>query len=273
MGSKLSLGIIGWGNMGSSLGAVIGCQPDIQLIVYDKDTKKLKQKSGFRNAKSAAQVISASSVVILSIKPQDVRSFLEETREEWLKNKPLLITICAGIKTDFFIKKIGRLPVVRVMPNLAAACGCSMSFVAAGAHAGKIDVHIAAKLFSLAGEVIVTGENMIDKATAISGSGPGFIFSMMNSFYGQAVKLGFNAAQARMMVNQTFLGAATLAKQNACDFKKMVTAVASRGGTTEAGLKVMRAKKIDAILKSAVGAAWQRGIAISEEVNKSEGEK
>ena len=263
MSKKDKLGIIGFGNMGRAIGEALISKNNWDISVYDKYKKKTKDTKNVTVAKTSEEVISSSKVVILAIKPQDIREFVQKAREYFVNKKPLLITIAAGVSTKSFQNFFKDIRVIRAMPNLAATVGESVSFLCKGKFAKKADLEIAKEIFARVGEVIVADESYLDKVTSVSGSGPGYIFYIMDSMYKGTLKLGFNEGAARKMVVQTFLGAAKLAKESGKDFQCLVKEVASKGGTTEAALKVFNSCQLDKIVEKGINNAYRRAKEIS----------
>ena len=257
------IGIIGLGNMGYSLGFALRKVSRGKIYVYDKDQRKISGAGDFCIGKNSQEVIENVGVLVLAIKPQDVRGFLRQTKSALLNHRPLLISIAAGIPTTFFEEYLKGLKVIRVMPNLGAKVGESVSFVCKGRYTQEKDLKIAKRIFSSIGEVIEIKEALLDKVTSISGSGPGYIYYFMDCIYQSARQLGFKEKQARDMVMQTFWGAIKLAKLCGKDFKLLAKEVASRGGTTEAALKVFKRKRLFQVVYQGIDAAHKRAKQLS----------
>lgn len=259
MAAKKTIGILGFGNMGRAIGvALSSCHQGFQVLAYDKQKSKLSKIRGIRKSSCIKDLVKKSDVVIIAVKPQDIAKVLESTKETFLKSKSLLVTIAAGVEIGTFTKVFKGARVIRCMPNLAAIVGESMSFIAASKSCKKADILLAKNLFSCIGEVIVTKESMLDKVTAVSGSGPGYIFNFMDGIYKAALKLGFKKADAKNMVLQTFLGSVVLAYASGDDFQGLVKKVASKKGTTEAALKVFKKSAQEKVIEQAVKAACKR---------------
>jgi pyrroline-5-carboxylate reductase len=266
MNSQLKIGIIGFGNMGSCLGEVLK-EAGKEILVYDKDKKKIKNIKGFKVCRDTKELIKKSNIVILAIKPQDMENFLKENKEYLLNYQPLLISIAAGITTSFFEKRIENIKVVRVMPNLAVKVKKSISFMCRGKNASFQDLKITKEIFSLVGKVLTVKENLIDKITALSGSGPGYVYYFMDCVYRAACKLGFKKEEAKKLVLFTFLGATQLAENSYKDFDVLIREVASPKGTTEAGLNIFKKKKLAKIIEESIKSAYKRAKEISKSLN------
>ncbi|UCG35763.1 MAG: pyrroline-5-carboxylate reductase [Candidatus Omnitrophota bacterium] len=262
MAKKDKIGIIGFGNMGSAIGFALKAK-GWQLFIYEKDKKKIKDLKGFKVASSAKELIESVEIVILAVKPQDTRQFLQ-TNKDYLKRKGnLLITIVAGIPARLYEKYVNNIRLLRIMPNLAAKVKESVSFMACGRFCKKKDSGVGKRIFSLVGEVIEIKEDLLDMVTAISGSGPGYIFYFMDYIYRSAIKLGLNREQAQEMVLQVFKGATKLAASSQKDFHLLVQEVASPRGTTDAALDVFNNANLGGIIYKGIDAAYRRAREIS----------
>ncbi|MBU1121490.1 MAG: pyrroline-5-carboxylate reductase [Candidatus Omnitrophota bacterium] len=257
MKENIRVGIIGFGNMGAIFAEALNKQKN-QVYVYDKDKKKTSGIRKFKVIENSNELINKVDVVILAIKPQDIKLFLTTTKDVLSQSLPLLITIAAGVSTEYFQKHIKGLKVIRCMPNLAAKVGQSLSFICRGKFAKRQDSTLAAGLLSSVGQVIEIKEADIDKVTSITGSGPGYIFYFMDCLYRSALKLGFSKKIAKVMVTQTFFGTASLVRSQSDDFKVWVDKVASSGGTTEAGIEVWKKNDLPGLVDKAVNAAFSR---------------
>lgn len=263
MKTKPTIGVVGFGNMGKALTKALVSLTSFKVIVYEKYSRNIKKSKDISFQKDIDSLIKKSNIVVLAIKPQDIREFLKKNGQVIVEQKILFISIAAGISTKFIETYLNKTPVIRVMPNLAAKVGQSISFICKGKFASKKDLSTAVKIFKTVGEVEIIKENLIDKVTSISGSGPGYIYYFMDSLYKAALNLGFNKKQAHKMVLKTFLGASVLADLQVDDFEKLQKAVTSKKGTTDAGLKVLRKNKVDKTILMAVRSAFKR----AEELN------
>lgn len=198
-------------------------------------------------------------VVVLAVKPQMMQTVLNSQSKHL--NNALLVSIAAGVSVAQ-IQNWSEQPkarVVRCMPNTPALVSQGISGLYFTTNCTEADHNTAQQIFSSCGEVLVLNtEEEINAVTAISGSGPGYVFFMMEALAKAAQKLGFNEAQANLLVNQTFLGAATLAKQSDDSFSTLREKVTSKGGTTFAGLEQLRALGVSQAIESAAQAACDR---------------
>lgn len=207
-----------------------------------------------------------TEVVVLAVKPQVMQSVLNSQAAHM--DKLLLVSIAAGVSVAqiqaWSLQTNAR--VVRCMPNTPALVAQGISGLYFTASCTGEDRATAQQIFSSCGEVlVVNSEEEINAVTAISGSGPGYVFFLMEALAKAAQNLGFNEAQANMLVNQTFLGAATLAKQSDDSFATLREKVTSKGGTTCAGLEQLRALGVSEAIQSAAKAACDRAIELQNQ--------
>ncbi len=266
MKKNKTIGIIGFGNMGSALGLALK-ENGWQVNIYDKDRRRLKKKRHIVICKDSRDLIKKSPIVIVAVKPQDILPLLEETKNLISTCKPLIISIAAGVSTSFFERRIKGLKIIRVMPNLAAKKRQSVSFVSKGKFAKSGDLALAGSIFTCVGSSFTIGEVFLDKATAISGSGPGYIYYFMECLYSSAVMLGFKKNIAKKMVILTFLGAVNLIKDENIDFSDWIQKVSSKGGTTEAALGLWEKKGLKKLIQQGVNSAYSR----AKELNNYKG--
>ncbi len=251
---RKKIGIIGYGNMGSAIAERINSK--YAVSVFEKDLSKTKGLSGVTVTANLLQLLKQSQVIILAIKPQDFEQVMVGIKNN-LQDK-LVISIAAGISTEYIQKVLGKVRVVRVMPNLAAQVGRSTTAICKGVFATKSDLEFAKRLFNYLGTVFIFSEEMMDAVTAISGSGPAYILYNMeinkldqlnipikfekmwvDNLNEAARKVGFDSKIALDLATSTVVSTIHLAKQNVnspVQLRKMIT---SPGGTTEAALKVI----------------------------------
>ena len=204
-------------------------------------------------------------VVIIAVKPQDFRPVLHELKRRLQRTQrhALLISIAAGVKIATIERLVGRMPVVRVMPNLAATVGCAISAVAAGRWARHADRRIACAIFRCVGEAVELPERLFDVVTAISGSGPAYFFLIFKALRDAGMQRGLPKAIAQQLAVSTAIGSAQLAKGSHDEFETLIAQVASKKGTTEAALKVFHQCRLSHILQAGVAAATKRSKELS----------
>jgi pyrroline-5-carboxylate reductase len=231
--------------------------------INSKKALKIRRKFAVKT-QSLPLVIQESNVIILAVKPQDFDKVLKEISSQ-LKEEKVFISIAAGITTSYIEQRLGRhARVVRTMPNLPAQVGQSMTGVCAGKKAKKTDLNLTVEIFNHIGRTVVIDEKHIDSITAISGSGPAYIFYFMECLQQAAKSLGLKDNLAKDLVFQTVKGSAMLLdiqKLPAAELRKRVT---SKGGTTEAAIKSFMKHNLDKTLQAAVKSARDRAKELSK---------
>ncbi len=282
----MKVGIIGCGNMGQALlrGIITtGFSGKRNILVSDKDRKKtnsvrLRFKVDATNSNS--ELVKKSDVIILAVKPRDVdvvlhgigkykydttsKIALSHCRKQFsrdvilpLKGK-LLISICAGLTTKRLEKYLGKVSVVRVMPNMPALISAGISAISLGKYATTRDRKLAVSILSCIGEAVEVKEQLMDAVTAISGSGPAYFFYLVEKLIDAAKELGISERIAQRLAIKTALGSAMLMNQLEVSPRTLRKKVSSKGGTTEAAFNVFRKKGLNKILGSAFKAAAKR---------------
>jgi pyrroline-5-carboxylate reductase len=236
------IGIIGTGNMGMAIASRIKGS----VLLSDKN-KRISDNS---------TVARRSNTIILAVKPQDIGDVLKEIKS-YVKEK-LIISIAAGVTTLSIEKVLGRVRVIRVMPNMPAMVGKGISAITPGRFAKKSDLKIASGIFSKVGDVVEVKENMMDAVTAVSGSGPAYYFLFTHLLAKAGEASGLEKGLAMKLAKAVFIGTAETACSKELSMEEFVKKVASKGGTTEAALKVFKQEKLEAVIKKAVKAAAYR---------------
>jgi pyrroline-5-carboxylate reductase len=204
------------------------------------------------------EYISQVDIIIIAVKPQDFPS-LSEKLAPYVTPSQLVLSIMAGITISELENRLHTDKIVRAMPNLPSQTGMGMTVFTASAAMDRKDLFIVQNLINTTGKsVYVENESMIDAATAVSGSGPAYVYFFMQAMIDAAQQMGFTQSQAELLVNQTFLGAVLLQNQSNLTCNEWVEKVASRGGTTEAALSVMKNHNIKSGIEEALHAALQR---------------
>jgi len=258
------IAIIGIGNMGKALTYGLLRHRTISpsnLILSDPTLADLMhfKKSGINLSFDNKEAAKNADIIILAVKPQDIFFVLEEIRHV-VSQYQLIISIAAGIDIKTIKSILGRKqPVVRVMPNLCAKVGESMSCWAKSKEVTRENTKIArAVLQTIGKEILLEDEGLLDRATAISGSGPAYVFYFIELFVKSAIELGIDKDMAENLVLQTLIGSVKLlekSQENASILKQQVT---SKGGTTEAAFDVFNSSDIDKTFIKAINAAYKR---------------
>jgi len=254
---RKKIGIIGYGNMGSAIAHKLALQTsEFSVSVSDKDKSKLVKYAGIDFAKDIKELLGKSDIILLAVKPQDFGHVLREIKS--LAAGKLIISIAAGISTKHIEKTIPRARVIRVMPNIGAKISESVSCLCKGAFSTDEDLGLAQELFSFLGVVLSIDENMMDAATAISGSGPAYVFyfienseldqqnlpeharrDMMRRLEKAAEELGFSNEDAAFLAANTVNSSVNLLYKTKISAEELRKQVTSKGGTTEAALEIL----------------------------------
>lgn len=267
MSIKERIGVIGVGNMG---GAILEglfkkkiAQPS-QVVVCDKIKEKaagFAAKWKVKEAASAGEVLKDAEIILLAVKPQDLASMEQELRPA-LNQKHLLISILAGTPIVRIRKVVGEKPaLVRAMPNLGAQAGEAITALTS---TQPDRLPLAEKFFSGCGKTLRLEEKYFDLVTAVSGSGPAYFFLLMEMLAAFAKEKGLSQADAQALAIQTAVGSGLLAQASPSSPEELRKMVTSKGGTTEAALKVLEEKNFRGIFHEALEAALRRGRELSQ---------
>jgi pyrroline-5-carboxylate reductase len=271
---SVSIGFVGGGNMASAMiGGLIGKGFDpgeIHVIeVSDEACVRLQREFGIEARPTFDRAFAGSECIVLATKPQQLRE-VAQTLASSLHHQ-LLISIAAGIRTEDLMRWLGGYRrVVRVMPNTPALVGLGMSALFATTAVNASERNLAESILSAVGETFwLADEGEMDGVTAISGSGPAYVFYFIEALEEAARKQGFDTAAARQLAVQTVLGAARLAADSSDDARTLRARVTSKGGTTESAIEVFETARLKEIVARAVARAAERSRALGEELGSS----
>ena len=223
-------------------------------------------KQGVVICSNNAEAVQQADVVLLAVKPQSFAALLSELKSV-VSEKQLIISIAAGIEIQTIKNSLGSSqPVVRVMPNLCAAVGESMSVWAKSKEVSDEQSLVIRDLLRAIGEeAFVDDEELIDAATAISGSGPAYVFYLTELLEQSALNLGLPEKTANLLARQTLLGSATFLGQSDKSAKELRLQVTSKGGTTEAAFEKFEQSNLKKVFFNGIRAAHTR----AKELNRS----
>ena len=266
---KISL--IGTGNMGEALlsGLISSGSSDPKNItctdIRENRLKSIQEKYGVHTTTDNIKAVEASEIIIYAVKPQIIASVLRETAS-CLDMSKLIISIAAGVPLAAIESCLNKkLRLIRVMPNIAAFVKESASVIAAGGNATEEDIKLSLAIFESMGRSIFLKENILmDAITGLSGSGPAYIFLIVDAMADAGVKVGLSREDALFLSSQTVLGAAKLlleTKEHPGRLKDMVT---SPGGTAIAGIHTLEKGGLRTTLINAVEVATKRSKQLGE---------
>ncbi len=258
----MNVGIIGTGNMGGAIALGVKNCSDLSLFGYDPSAEKLAELAdscGLIPCASPRVVCEQAEYIILAVKPNMVRAILEDIRS-LLGAEQCLISIAAGVtlKTLCHCSK-DACPVVRIMPNTPALVGAGVFGICCD-HPLVQEKHrvFIQDLFGRMGRTHVLEERLFDAFTGLIGSGPAYVFHLMEGFIDAGVTLGLTRAQSTDMVKGLFTGSVKMAEESDLHITLLKEMVTSPGGTTIAGLNVLEKKAVKHALYKGVKAATDR---------------
>lgn len=261
------IAVLGAGVMGEALlsGLLRGDRMGDTFVVADKRQDRLvelQQRYGV-DAASNTEAAAEADVVALVVKPQDIFGVTEEIAGV-LKPTAMVVSLAAGVTTASLEARLPEgMPVVRVMPNTPALVDQGMSAVSAGTHCTPEHVAVAIRLMACVGKVVEVPEHQQDAVTAISGSGPAYIFYTVEAMIEAGVGLGLPRRLATELTLQTVFGAATMLRETGEHPVVLRENVTSPAGTTAAALRVLEDHKVRAAFLAALEAARDRSVELA----------
>ena len=265
----MRVGLVGGGFMGEALIAALLKEGVLQpgdVTVSDVAAARRDQlASTYKVAVTTdnAEAASGAALVVLAVKPQEFPGVAAGLKGRFQSDQTAL-SIMAGVPIERIAQGLGHKAIVRVMPNTAAFVGQAMSVWMASEDVSAAGREAAATLLRALGrELQVSDEKYLDMATAVSGSGPGFVFLFLEAFIDGAVHVGLRRDMAEQLAMQTLLGAAVMAQQMGKHPAELRNLVTSPGGTTAAGLQVLEDAGLRGAVIDAVEAAYDRARELS----------
>lgn len=263
-----SIAILGAGSMGGAiLRGLVRSGIAGELTVTNRTAAKAAELASLGGVTSLAleqdpsgniHAAAAASVVLIGVKPAMVPDLLREIAPH-LQPRTIVVSLAAGVTLDTFESILGEdVVALRSMPNTPALVGKAVTGLAAGRHASEADVAVVRRLFETVGRVVEVPESQIDALSTISGSGPAYVFFLIEALTEAAIGKGFTEDQARLMTEQTFIGAATLLEATGEDPAELRRRVTSPKGTTERAVAVLQAAHLDGVFAEATDAALAR---------------
>ena len=269
------IGIIGGGNMGEALMAGIiqsGLLSSKDILFFeprDERRQYLREKFLVTTAENNTDLVSRAFTLILAVKPQSIQEVLGEIAPH-LKSQHLLISICAGVPLAY-IQSFFRHPIrmVRAMPNTPALILKGATALAPSPEAREEDVSTASSIFQAVGITVIVKESQMDAVTGLSGSGPAYVYSVIEALAAGGVKEGLPQDVSLQLTTQTVLGAAHLIQATSKHPATLRDQVCTPGGTTMSGLYAMEEGGFRLALMNAVIAATKRSKELGEALQKN----
>jgi pyrroline-5-carboxylate reductase len=257
------IGILGAGQMGEALISGLlraGRSPSGVLAVVRRPERAEALREGYGiGVVSAAEAAKSADTLIITVKPQDMTALLDEIAPHVPADR-LVISVAAGIPTSKIERRLGGdVPVVRVMSNTPVLVDEAMSVISAGAHAGPEHLQRAEELLRPVGKVLRIPESLQDAATALSGSGPAYVYFLVEAMVDAGILLGMPRGTALEMVTQAVYGAATMLRESGEHPVILREAVTSPGGTTISAVRELEKHGVRAAILAAIEAARDRG--------------
>jgi pyrroline-5-carboxylate reductase len=245
---------------------------DIHVVDPDADARaRLQVAYGVTTAPAIGAAVAASDVIVLAVKPQQMRDVALHLQSQ-LGARPLLLSIAAGIRGADLSRWLGGYgAIVRTMPNTPALIGQGITGMVALAGVGAAQRDAADSIMRAVGQTVwLDEESLIDPVTAVSGSGPAYVFYFLEAMQQAAREMGLSAAQGRELALATFTGAAQLAAKSEEGVEVLRQRVTSKGGTTHAAIASMEAAGVKEAIVAAMKAAAARGKELGEALGGSE---
>jgi len=248
MGGALAEGLLdaGWGR-----GRIVVAEISRTRREFIVDRLKLKA------VEDSAQAVAESQVVVFAVKPQNIGNVLASVRSAFTPEK-LAISVCAGVRIAALEEALGDVPVIRTMPNTPSAVGQGVTALCRGRFASDAHLATALNILSAVGKVVVVDESQMDAVTAVSGTGPAYVFYLAQALIEAAQDEGLSSEQAHMLVYQTLVGSAQLLVHDPAGPEELRLRVTSPGGTTNAAISHLEAADWTRTFKAAVASARKR---------------
>ncbi len=262
--------IIGGGNMGltyaqSFLRAHITTPEDMMILEKspEKAIELAKKNIGTVYGK-AEECLNIADLIILAVKPQDCEILFESLRP-LVNPQQVFLSIMAGVKIKTIADALGAPKVIRSMPNLPAQVGMGMTAFTSSDDVTRIELVMVQNLINTTGKsVYVEKEDSIDAATAISGSGPAYVYYFMDAMIQAAREMGFSESESELLVKQTFRGAVDLYNKSDLTCTEWIKKVSSKGGTTEAAMRSFVNNEVHKDIIEGANAALNRAVELGQ---------
>ena len=207
-------------------------------------------------------------IVIVAVKPQDFDNLAIQI-QNYISENHLILSVMAGISIQNMAEKLHVKKIIRSMPNIPTQIGQGMTVFTASDEVDRKDLFIIQNLINTTGKsLFIENEEMINAATAISGSGPAYVYYFMNAMVDAAMQLGFSKSEAEFLVQQTFLGSTQLQNRSNLSNLEWIEKVSSKGGTTEAAIKLFNSRDLHAKINEGIQHADARAKELGKVIAK-----
>jgi pyrroline-5-carboxylate reductase len=264
----MRIAFVGAGKMAEALIARLPDKKNIFASDVSRDRlKALSAKYKIRAVKDNLDAFESAEIIILAIKPQQMAEVLQGIGSRGIESRKrkLIISIAAGIPLKYLQKMLPNCAIIRAMPNNPALIGQGITALAKGARVTNAELRIANGIFKSVGEVVEVPEKWMDAVTGLSGSGPAYVYQMIEVMAAGGVKAGLPKKVAAKLALQTVYGAAATVKETGRAPEELRVMVTSPGGTTIEGLNVLERRLFGAALIEAIGAAAKKSGQLSKQ--------
>ena len=231
---------------------------DLSLTVRRQEAAdELAERHRCLITRDPLEAIKGRQAIVVAVKPRDVVELLEALSGNIAPGQ-VILSMAAGVTTATYEKLLGEVPVIRAMPNTPALVGEGVTGIAAGQHSGLSELDLARDVLGAVGTVRMMDENLLDAVTAVSGTGPAYVFLLAEALIEAALREGLPRDIAERFVNQTIRGAGHLLTDTGRSPTELRAQVTSPGGTTAAAMHILEERGFRALVEDAVRAAAQR---------------
>lgn len=260
-----SLGLLGAGNMAEALVRGVlssGAIPKNKIIASDVSADRrtfFEQTLGIKTTADNDQVVAFADLLVLCVKPQTVEAVLGQISGLFRSERHVLASICAGVPTARLEKTLPTgAHVIRVMPNTPMLVGLGASCLCPGKFSSEEDLAAVETLFASASVTLRVSENLMDAVTGLSGSGPAYLFYLVEAMVDAGIAEGFTREQALVLASRTVLGAAKMLEETRLPPEELRKRVTSPNGTTQAAIEKMDAEGVKEKITVAIRRAAER---------------
>jgi pyrroline-5-carboxylate reductase len=254
------IGFIGTGNLANSIiKGLTQSRSDFKIYLFDilKGKADLLAEEFNANSVTFSELVTESNVMVLAVKPRDVKALLLELSRYSLAGK-LIIAVAAGIRLAVYEQVLPGIGIVRVMPNTSSAVLHSTSALVRGQHVTDEQASVAEKMFSALGKLVWVEDRKINAVTAVSGSGPAYFYLFTELMAQTGAKLGLTKEEAQFLATETLVGAGKMLAEGSRSPQELREAVTSPNGTTFAALNIFFQEGLDNIIFNAMAACLGR---------------
>ncbi len=274
--SHIELTVLGAGNMGRALiGGLLrhGMRPE-QIAVgdsYEAARTSLSREFGIAATADNAAAVAKADLIVLAVKPYQAASVLTSLAAQLQHRRPVILSVAAGVRIEVLQGWCGAgVPVIRAMPNRPALVGAGATGLYASSEVGATQRAMAAEVMQSVGEVVwVATEDALDAVTALSGSGPAYFFLLAEAMAAAGVELGLPIETARRLSIATLHGAGLMVHVGDGDLARLRAEVTSKGGTTEAAVRLLQGAGFNELIGRALQAAAHRSRELAEEARRT----